>query len=129
MTYSNEIQERADLLADAANTLTRSIAGAEHTIHNGQTPAYILGDLIAVTREIGEVLEQLSTWHSGHSADALDEQGISTTGAIQAIKAATVLTEAAKTIDQANDQIMEALSLTNQTIWLLPQREYQHDNK
>lgn len=120
MTDSAEIKKSADLLADAASALTRSIAGATYTIHDGQTPAYILGNLVAATRELGEVLEQLSQWHSAHSAHALDEAGICTTGAIQAIKTGAVLTEAAKTMDQANDQIMQALSLTNQTIWQIP---------
>lgn len=123
MFHSNEIQKHADILADAASTLTRSIAKAEYTIHDGQTPAYILGNLIAATRDIEEVLGQLSQWHSAHNAHALDEAGICTTGGIQAIKTATILTEAAKTMDQANDQIMEALSLTNQTIWQLPHRQ------
>lgn len=120
MTYSTEIRANADTFANATSELRASIASAAHTIHDGQTPAYVIGNLIAATREIGEVLEQLSQWHSANSPNALDEAGICTTGAIQAVKTATVLADAAKAMDLANDQIMQALNLTNQTIWQIP---------
>lgn len=123
MMFSIESKNNADTLADATSALRASIASATHTIHDGLTPAYILGNIVAATRELGEVLDELSQWHSHNASHAQDQQGTSTTGGIQALKTAAILAQTAITLDQANDQIMEALSLTNQTIWLLPQRE------
>jgi len=108
-----------DPVADAAEA-SEALRGLAHATRAFMDPADtypVLGDLLAGTRSLKQVIDQLASAHTTMQTRARDDAGSQTAGASAAVTAASSMLEAAEILDQAYDRLEAAMSHSGRIAW------------
>lgn len=102
-----------------ATEASNALRGLAHTTRQFETYP-ILGELLASTRALTQVLDQVATAHTAHLGRARDEHGNTLLGAHAAQAAATELRRASALLDQAETHLDAATSHSGRIAWSPP---------
>ncbi|MFV0433850.1 MAG: hypothetical protein ACK5LO_07730 [Leucobacter sp.] len=123
-TFENPIAD-----AEESSEAVRGLAHATRAMNPADTYP-VLGDLIALTRSLQQVTEQLATVHETSKDRALDDDGNRLVGERAALSAWMELRQAAGLLSQAERHIDAALSHSGRIAWqpesgqAQPRRQY-----
>lgn len=102
--------------SEAAEAL-RGLTHASRRIDRPDDLYSIVGDLLAGTRSLSQVLDQLATAHRSHQAHAFNDDGSHRIGATHAQAAAQALGQASRLLDHAEEILNTASQATGQIAW------------
>lgn len=108
-----------DPAADARETseAVRGLAHATQRIENAEVLYPVIGELMATTRNLSQVLDQLARAHQQHTGRAMTDSGDREAGSQLTFEAAAALHEAAAHIGQADTVLDRASSRAGQIAW------------
>ena len=108
-----------DPAADAreASEAVRGLAHATQRIENPEVLYPVIGELMATTRNLSQVLDQLARAHQQHTGRAMTDSGDREAGSQLTFEAAAALHEAAAHIGQADTVLDRASSRAGQIAW------------
>lgn len=118
-----------DPLADAAEAseALRGLAHASRVFENPADTYRVFGELATGLRSLRQVLDQLGGAHLAHQGHAHDDDGNHAAGAADALAAADELHLAGTLLDQAEDRLSAAHSISGRIAWHLepaPERRW-----
>ena len=102
--------------AEAAEAI-RGLAHATQHVEDPNMLYPVIGEMLATTRRLGQVLDQLATAHQRHADRAATDDGDRAAGAGFASEAATALKEASAHVDQADTILDRALNRAGRIAW------------
>lgn len=106
--------------ADAQETAEamRGLAHATQHVENPEVLYPVIGEMMATTRRLSQVLDQLATAYQRHIHRATTDDGDLAAGGVHASEAAAALTEAARLVDQADTILDRASARAGRIAWL-----------
>ncbi|MBV2363520.1 hypothetical protein [Streptomonospora nanhaiensis] len=108
-----------DAHADAreAAEAVRGLAHATQHVENPDVLYPVVGELMATTRRLSQVLDQLARAHQQHLPRAVTDDGDREIGGRYAVEAATALQEAAALVDRADTVLDRASNRAGRIAW------------
>lgn len=106
---------RADA-SEAAEAL-RGLAHATQHVEDPRVLYPVIGEMMAATRNLAQVLDQLATAHQRHTHRATTDDGDRAEGAVHAHEAATALKDAAAKVTDADLILDRASSRAGRIAW------------
>lgn len=102
--------------AEAAEAL-RGLAHASRSFDDPADTYPVIGDLIAATRSLPQVLEHLATAHLANQSLARDDAGDPIAGGLAVVRTAEALRRASALVDQASDTLDQAHQQSGRIAW------------
>lgn len=102
--------------AEASEAL-RGLAHASRSFENPADTYPVIGDLIAATRALPQVLEQLASAHLANQNLARNDAGDPIAGDLAVVRTAEALRRASALVDQASDALDQARQQSGRIAW------------